>query len=266
MAKVDFDLKADLKLLSDAAKEAGAIAVKYFGSQNEVWQKQGNSPVSEADYAVDAFLKDVLLSARPDYGWLSEETDDNVERLEKKRLFVVDPIDGTRGFLAGHKQWCISIGLVEKFEPIAGVLECPALGEHFTAAKDQGCLLNGSQLKKLEGVSIQTITGSRKLNEVMTDNFSNEVTIVPFVPSLAYRIAMVAKGDIDAALARPGAHDWDLAAAHIILSETGGKMTGIDGEKPLYNQVSPRAGSLLISGQHSHLELMKLAKSGGFLQ
>lgn len=259
------ELQSDLQLLSDVAKEAGIIASKFFGSQNEVWQKPGNSPVSQADYAVDAFLKDALLSARPDYGWLSEETEDTDERLGKKRLFVVDPIDGTRGFLAGRKEWCISIGLVDEFQPVAGVLECPALREHFMASKGQGAFLNDEKLQMLAGAKIRSITGSRKLNEVMSAELDGDLTVVPFIPSLAYRIAMVAKGTLDAALARPGAHDWDLAAAHVLLEEVGGKISDINGVGPIYNQQDLKSGSLLVSGHAAHEELMKLAKSGGFL-
>ncbi|MGB7286502.1 MAG: 3'(2'),5'-bisphosphate nucleotidase CysQ [Salaquimonas sp.] len=258
-------LKDDLELVSAAAKEAGLIAMKFFGSPNEVWQKHGNSPVSEADFAVDAFLKDALLAARPGYGWLSEETEDNDERLSKERLFVVDPIDGTRGFLAGNKQWCISIGIVENTRPIAGALECPALNEHFTASKGFGAYLNGSKMDQLVSHAIGTITGSRKLNEVMSDDNQLTAKVLPFVPSLAYRLAMVAKGSLDGAVARPGAHDWDLAAAHILLDEAGGKMTDILGTERRYNQPNPKSGSLLASSIPAHPALMKLAKSAGFL-
>ena len=103
----------DLALLRDAAREAGAIALRYFCKNPEVWMKGGTSPVSEADYAADTSLRDTLLAARPDYGWLSEETADGPERLRARRIFVVDPIDGTRGFLDGQKFWCVSVAVVE---------------------------------------------------------------------------------------------------------------------------------------------------------
>lgn len=265
MSSLSEDLQSDLNLLSEASRQAGQIALKYFNSPNEVWKKHGNSPVSEADYAVDTFLKETLLSARPDYGWLSEETEDDLERLNRKRLFIVDPIDGTRGFLTGEKQWCISVSIVEDGVPVAGVLECPALNEHFTASRGHGAFLNDKQMTRLVGDRIHTITGSRKLNEVMRAHTEPTLKVVPFVPSLAYRIAMVASGQLDAALARSGAHDWDLAAADVLLSEVGGQITGLNGEKCVYNQKNPRVGPLLITGQEAHLELMKLAKTTGFL-
>ncbi len=262
-------LEDDLALISMAARKAGEIALEYFGARNDVrnkvWQKHGNSPVSEADYAVDAYLKKTLLEARPDYGWLSEETEDNTDRLGLQRIFVVDPIDGTRGFLAGRSQWCVSVAIVEDTLPVAGALECPVLDEHFTASLAGGAFLNGSRMPPLQGSTIGSITGSRKLIETMEARDDNSLSVIPFIPSLAYRLAMVANRKLDAALARPGAHDWDLAAADIVLREVGGKLTDLDGNKRIYNQPDPRSGSLLASGKAAHGSLMELAKSGGFL-
>ena len=115
----------DLSLLRAAAVEAGRIALGYFRQNPEVWLKGGSSPVSEADYAVDRYLKETLLAARPDYGWLSEETADHPARLASRRTFVVDPIDGTRGFLEGGSRWCVSVAVVEAGRSVAGVIEAP---------------------------------------------------------------------------------------------------------------------------------------------
>jgi myo-inositol-1(or 4)-monophosphatase len=256
----------DIPLLIETAEAAGKIAMKFFGNANEVWTKQGDSPVSEADYAVDKFLRETLLAARPDYGWLSEETEDSDARLDRETVFVVDPIDGTRGFLAGRKEWCISIGVVTRNRPVAGILECPALGRVFHASVGTGSYLNHKPLSRLSGTSLNSVTASRRLNALIERRHGSEVTVVPFIPSLAYRIAMVANNEVDAAFARPGAHDWDLAAAEIILSETGGKLTDVDGGVRNYNMPSPMSGSLLASGDGVHAKLVDLAKSGGFLQ
>ncbi len=137
----------DLALLRDAAREAGVIALRYFGKNPEVWMKGGTSPVSEADYAADTYLRNTLLAARPDYGWLSEETADGPERLTARRVFVVDPIDGTRGFLDGLKFWCVSVAVVEDGKPIAGVLECPAAHETYWATPGGGAFFNGERIK-----------------------------------------------------------------------------------------------------------------------
>ena len=123
----------DLQLIRDAAREAGDIAMRYFKRNPEVWLKGGHSPVSEADYAVDKFLRETLIAARPDYGWLSEETVDSAARLEARRTFVVDPIDGTRSFLEGRSTWCVSIAVVENGNAVAGVVDCPAKDEIYWA-------------------------------------------------------------------------------------------------------------------------------------
>ena len=127
------DLTTDLALVRDAAREAGEIAMRYFRKDPDVWMKEGVSPVSAADIAVDDFLRDTLGRARPDYGWLSEETADSHERLSARRTFVVDPIDGTRAFIAGQRTWCVSIAVVENGAPLVGVLDCPAKDEIYEA-------------------------------------------------------------------------------------------------------------------------------------
>ena len=137
----------DLAVLLEAAAEAGAIAMRYFRRSPEVWMKKGSSPVSEADYAADTYLRETLTAARPAYGWLSEETADTAARHAAKRLFVVDPIDGTRGFLEGGSQWCVSVAIVEAGRPIVGVLQCPARKERFWAVAGEGAFLDGARLE-----------------------------------------------------------------------------------------------------------------------
>lgn len=258
-------LEQDLQLIEEAAVAAGEIALRYYQSDNKVWQKSGHSPVSEADFAVDAFLKQKLSVARPDYGWLSEETEDSPERLERDKVFVVDPIDGTRGFLEGRTEWCISIGIVENNRPIAGVLECPALATRYTAAQSLGSTLNGSPVQRLTRDRLESVTASKKLTRLIETQYAGSLTVIPFIPSLAYRIALVASGQVDAAFARAGAHDWDLAAAEIILREAGGCLTDLEGEPRLYNQQRTLSGPLLATGEAAHSRLISLAKAGGFL-
>ncbi len=230
-------MQDDLALITGLATRGGAIAMDYFGDDPKVWMKEGQSPVSEADFAVDTFLKQELLAVRPDYGWLSEETaDDEAGRIGRTRTFVVDPIDGTRGFLAGSKQWCVSIGIVEAGRPIAGVLFCPALGETYTAATGSGAWLEGQALACVEPPEMLRVTGPRGLQTSLLKALDGKVERVPYVPSLAYRIAMVAAGRVDLGLARSGPKDWDLVAADLILHEAGGRLTTLDGAVPIYNQ------------------------------
>jgi myo-inositol-1(or 4)-monophosphatase len=138
--------EADLKLLEDAALEAGELALTFFGRDPETWFKGNKSPVSEADIAVDRFLGETLRAARPDYGWLSEETADDPIRLQHDRVFIVDPIDGTRAFLAGGDEWTVSVAVVDKGRPVAGAVYCPRRKEMFLAAKGGGASLNKDEI------------------------------------------------------------------------------------------------------------------------
>ncbi|HBQ33171.1 MAG TPA: 3'(2'),5'-bisphosphate nucleotidase CysQ, partial [Ochrobactrum anthropi] len=208
------EIVSELTLLRDAAREAGRIAMRYFGRSPEVWLKDGSSPVSEADLAVDRYLKDVLLKARPDYGWISEETVDERAAEKRSRAFVVDPIDGTRAYIAGQDQWCISIAVVENGRPLAGVLECPARNELIEAGKGVGASQNGAVIRvrlPLPGEQV-TIASARNMVTALPESWRDRAKIHPYVPSLAYRIAMVARGDIAGTFIRPNSHDWDLAA------------------------------------------------------
>lgn len=259
---------SDLDLMLAAAREAGRIALGYFRSENQVWMKGGNSPVSQADMDVDAYLRNALTGARPHYGWLSEETQDNEDRLAREHVFIVDPIDGTRGFLQGDRQWCVSVALVRAGRPVAAVLHCPALERTFHAALGEGAWLNdvalvGASASSMRGVT--RLTGSRRLNLEIERRYPGRFAILPYVPSLAYRLALVASGELDGAYARSGSHDWDLAAADLVLSEAGGELTALDGSPLAYNDPATRNPALIAAGAGRHRELLRLAKSGGFL-
>ena len=246
MPAVDDD-EADLALIVAAAREGGRIAKRYFGKNPEVWMKPGASPVSEADYAVDTFLRETLLSARPDYGWLSEETVDGDARLSARRLFVVDPIDGTRGFLQGLDRWCVSIAIVEAGLPIAGVLDCPARQEIFSALPGQGAFKNGSRITVRPPGEHFDIAGPMTLINALPSAIRQTVRSTSHIPSLAYRMAMIADGSLDATFVKPNAHDWDIAAADLILREAGGELLNEHGKRPGYGGTHIRHG-LMVAG------------------
>ncbi|PYE90423.1 3'(2'),5'-bisphosphate nucleotidase CysQ [Phyllobacterium leguminum] len=239
--------EAELALVRSVAEEAGRIAMRYFGQSPEVWLKEGQSPVSEADMAIDAFLKDALLSARPDYGWISEETLDDRAVAARKRFFVVDPIDGTRAFIAGDDRWCISIGIVEDGSPLAGVLECPARGEMIEASLGGGARQNGDTISVAlsDPGSPLKISMARQALALMPETFRARVEPYPYVPSLAYRLAMVARGEVDGTFVRPNSHDWDLAAADLILAEAGGAVVTTDGRRLIYGGPTRKQGALV---------------------
>jgi myo-inositol-1(or 4)-monophosphatase len=253
-------LEADLALIRDAAREGGEIAMRHFGKDPETWLKDGSSPVTEADIAVDEFLRLTLLAARPDYGWLSEETVDNPERLSARRTFVVDPIDGTRAFIEGKRTWCVSIAVVENGVSLAGVLDCPARQEIYAATLDSDATLNGQKIS----VSVQgrepRIAGPKQLISLAPDYIRSGPTIA-YVPSLAYRIAMVASGELDATFVKPNSHDWDLAGADVILRRAGGAVLDTTGNPPRYAGPKPRHGAL-VAGSGALLRDMANVISG----
>jgi len=235
---------ADLDLLRKAAREAGSIAMRYFGKSPQVWMKGGTSPVTEADYAADTYLRETLLAARPDYGWLSEETADDPSRLLASRTFVVDPIDGTRGFLQGLDTWCVSVAVVEGGRPIVGVLDCPARQETYLALPGRGAFLNESRIAVGKPRPRMEIAGPKPLIDRLPASWRGRLTRAPHIPSLAYRLAMVARGTLDATFVKPNAHDWDLAAADLILREAGGSLITRNGNAPAYGAVAIRHGAL----------------------
>lgn len=224
----------DLALLRHAAREAGAIAMRYFGNNPQVWMKGGTSPVSEADHAADAYLRETLLEARPHYGWLSEETADDHARLSARRTFVVDPIDGTRGFLDGLHSWCVSVAVVEDGRSLAGVLECPAKHETYWALPGEGAFLNGTRIHVRALGDTVDIGGPKPLVDRMPEAWQDRLRRAAYIPSLAYRLAMIANGKLDATFVKPSAHDWDIAAADLILAEAGGSLLDRGGKPPRY--------------------------------
>ncbi len=229
-----FSLKADLELLRQAAAEAGRIAMSYFRRDPKVSWKAGMSPVTEADLHADSYLRETLLAARPDYGWLSEESADNAERLSRRRTFVVDPIDGTKAFIEGRDLWCVSVAIVESGQSLAGILDCPARDEVFAASRGQGSWLNGRRLVLAQPHAPPRISGARSFISAYAAATGVAPEHMGHIPSLAYRVAMIADGRLDATFIKPHAHDWDLAAADLVLAEAGGEIRTKDGARPAY--------------------------------
>ena len=238
-------LDADLALLTEAALEAGQLAMTFFRRNPQTWAKAGGSPVTEADMAVDTLLRTALLARRPDYGWLSEETADDPARLTTRRQFVVDPIDGTRGFIDGDTRWCVSLAVVRAGRPVAAALYAPARSALYTAAAGRGAWRAGDRLSVSERRDLQgaRLAGPRSWMKTHAVRETG-VLLQPHVPSLAYRIASVATSRVDAAFASPGAHDWDLAACDLLVHEAGGRLTDLQGAIPHYNREIPHHGVL----------------------
>ncbi|MBV8661776.1 MAG: 3'(2'),5'-bisphosphate nucleotidase CysQ [Hyphomicrobiales bacterium] len=237
--------------LLDAARRAGEIALRDFRlgepTSARVDTKYGGSPVTAADLAVDHYLAERLRRSFPDAGWLSEETADDPARLEKTSLLVIDPIDGTRAFLAGDPRWAVSIALVEAGRPIAGVVHAPALRETFAAALGGGARLDGRLIRAAErtSVNLARVAGPKPMIAALSAAAGVELIAFARIPSLALRLVEVARGGIDIGLASANAHDWDIAAADIVLREAGAQLTDPGGAAPLYNTERTRHGVLL---------------------
>ena len=231
----------DARLLAEAARAAGRLALAYFGRDPEVWTKEGNSPVSEADIAADNFLREHLMAARPDYGWLSEESADTPDRLQRRRVFVVDPIDGTRAFIAGDKEWAVSAAVVEDGRPIAAALYQPVTDDLWVSALGLGARRGNVGLEATARASLDgaRVTGPRRYLK-HPEMHRHGLEPRPFVPSLALRLAYVADGRLDVAFGSSFANDWDLAAADLLVHEAGGTLTTLEGQPVRYNAVVPR--------------------------
>ncbi|MDO3434090.1 3'(2'),5'-bisphosphate nucleotidase CysQ [Rhizobium sp. CBN3] len=231
--------QSDLALIADAAKEAGAVAYGFFNQSPEVWWKNGDrSPVSAADFAANKTLETILRKARPEYGWLSEETEDDEGRLSRETLFIVDPIDGTRAFLGGQQVWCVSVAVVHRGRPVAGVLYAPALEEFYEAVDGGVALKNGVPLTVSSAGpdEMSRLAIGEDLLKTFQPAFRDRVRREKYVPSLAYRIAMVADGRLEGTFVKGNSHDWDLAAADLVLACAGGGLVDLDGKPIVYNR------------------------------
>jgi myo-inositol-1(or 4)-monophosphatase len=259
---------SDLELIEQAALEAGQLALTFKQEGRlQTWSKPGGSPVTNADLAVDRQLKEQLTAARPGYGWLSEETADDLARLEARRVFVVDPIDGTIAFIKDRPFWTVAIAVVEGGQPIAGVLHAPELGEIYVAAAGSGARRNGEPIHVGDKAGLggcAMLSDARMIRQAPWPTPWPEDMRIESRNSVAYRMALVAAAEFDAVLALSSKCDWDLAAADLIVREAGGISTDHLGRPFVYNKASTCKPSLvsaaprlheLIIGRVSHIEL-----------
>lgn len=253
-----FSPAEDLELLREAALAAGRVALGFFRADVEVfWKNGGTSPVTAADHAANDVLKEHLLGARPGYGWLSEESEDDVSRLSASRVFVIDPIDGTRAFMSGRETWAVSAAVVEAGRPVAGVLFAPALDELYLADASGRSEKNGRAIRVAAEVADDrfTISAADDIMGRLEPALRGRANKVERIPSLAYGLAMIADGRLDATLVKPDAHDWDLAAAELILGNAGGRLSDASGASIVYNKPDPSHGLLVAARADLHPEV-----------
>ena len=252
--------EADLELLLDAGRESGKIAEHYFQSDPQVWDKGGGQgPVTEADLAIDKMLTKTLRGARSDYGWLSEETEDNTDRQAHDTIFIIDPIDGTRSFMNGHENFSHSLAIAHKGEVTAAVVHLPIKGRTYSAAKGRGAFLNGEPITHSGVTHVQ---GARVLaagSQFRADLWPNGVPPVErhFRSSLAYRMCLVGDGRFDGMVTIRNAWDWDIAAGALICAEAGAIATTRTGAAPLFNKPEPFQAGMLAAAPILHARLME---------
>ena len=234
--------------LSAIAKEAGALAMRTFRGDFSSWEKSPGNPVSEVDLAVDQFLKDRLGALDPEAGWFSEETRDNAERLLKARVWVVDPIDGTRDYVRGRDGWAVSIALAEGGQVSLATLDAPARGEHWAAARGRGAYRNEI---KLTASTHPVLMGARVPADVLP-KLDDDLRTVHKPNSIALRIAMIAADEADLVAALRWGHEWDVAAAALIAEEAGARVTDAHGRRLQFNSTTGQAFGILATSQALH--------------
>ncbi|MFT3729634.1 MAG: inositol monophosphatase family protein [Terricaulis sp.] len=246
----------DLPLLEAAAREAGALARELTAKPLEIHSKGELGPVTNVDYAVDALLTERLLSARPEYGWLSEETPDKPdERLKHQRIFSLDPIDGTAAMISKIPQYTISIGVIDNGRAVAGAIYNPMTDELFLGAVEHGATLNG---RAVHASTRDTLDGARMIGQ--KNRFSDKRWPKPWPKSLeieqrqsiAYRMALVAADAAEATILFGFKNEWDIAAGCAIIAAAGGRVSDPWGNPLVLNQPDPRAPGVVASGAAIH--------------
>lgn len=249
----------DLALLTDAAREAGRIAMRYWRQDPQVWDKGGeHGPVTEADLAVNDMLKAKLLAARPDYGWLSEETPDTTDRLAVDTVFIVDPIDGTRAFVAGEETWAHSLAVAHQGRVTAGVVYLPAIDRIYVASATSAPMRDGEVIRasgreRLEGANILTTKAN-----LVPENWPGGVPEITrsFRASLAYRMCLAAEGRFDGMLTLRDAWEWDIAAGSLIAEKAGAVVTDRNGAALRFNAPNALAEGVLALPPKLHADAM----------
>jgi myo-inositol-1(or 4)-monophosphatase len=238
-----------LEQVARIAEEAGRIAAGRCGTDFKRWEKMPGNPVCEIDLEVDAFLRERLGALDPEAGWLSEETLDDSDRIERRRLWVVDPIDGTRDYLRGRTGWCVSVALVEDRVPVLGVLSAPMRDELWTAQRGRGSWRNGDRLR----VNPRAELAGARVPADTLPKVDRDLVPVPRPNSIALRIAMVAAGEADLVATLRWGFEWDIAAAALIAKEAGATVSGALGQPLAFNTASGEAFGLLIATPGIHV-------------
>jgi myo-inositol-1(or 4)-monophosphatase len=249
----------DLGLLIDCARKAGQIATSFAGQTAKRWDKPGDAgPVTEADLAVNAMLHEILTAARPDYGWLSEESEDGAGRLDQSHVFIVDPIDGTRSFIEGADTWSHSLAIARDGEITAAVVFLPMLDRLYAASLGGGATLNDHKIvaSGTKGLENATILATKPVMEKQHWIAGDPGFKRAHRPSLAYRLGLVGQGRFDGMVTLRQSWEWDIAAGALIVTEAGGHCTDKSGASLRFNNPDPRLNGVLAAGASIHADLL----------
>jgi len=248
-------------VLEAAVREAGELALGFFRKSPRQWAKGEASVVSEADLAVDHFLRQRLTGAMPGFGWLSEETEDDQSRLTAEYVWIVDPIDGTRAYLAGQADWTVSVALASAGRPVLAALYAPVTQELFLAQAGRGATLNGEPILTSQAIGLAgaRAVGPKRFLQQLADHDAR-IVAMPRIGSLALRLARVAQGQFDICIVGGNSHDWDLAAADLLMHEAGGLLTSLVGEPIIYNRFGLVHRALIAAGRSRHSLLIDLVR------
>ncbi|MBL8906639.1 MAG: 3'(2'),5'-bisphosphate nucleotidase CysQ [Rhizobiales bacterium] len=247
------DIADDLEIACRAVAQAGTLALEHWQRGPLSWDKSDGSPVSEGDIAVNQLLHDTLGRERPDYGWLSEETPDDPARLARRRVWIADPIDGTRDFIAGGKDWCIALALLEDGRPILAIVSCPARDEVFIARHGEGAYRNRQRLTVRDGrrLAEANIVATRSVLARLGKAGGTGPRL-----ALSLRLCRIAEGQSDAAVATTPKHDWDLAPGDLMVREAGGRVSTADGAPFLFNRRETRQAGLIAAPPRLHQDIV----------
>lgn len=254
---------SDAALLLDVVREAGELGLSLSRKKNlQHWTKPDGSHVTEGDLAINALFEQRLRAARPDDGWLSEETpDDPQARMAHDRLWIIDPIDGTRAFMEGRKEWCVAAALAISGRPVLAAVYTPRHEEFFIAALGEGASLNGARLAIPDSTSLEGahIAGNRKALASLA-HLGIAADPSGSLP-LQLRLAHVAAGRLAGAVSIGNRNDWDLAAGELLVTEAGGLVSGNSGEGYIYNRAQPWQQGLVAAGAKRHAALIDALNS-----
>ncbi len=254
---------SDILLRIEAAlADARVILSRFTPGAIDAEFKAGHDPVTEADRAIDAVLRQNLL--RDGEGWLSEESVDDFTRLEKSRVWVVDPLDGTREFVKGIPEFCVSIGFVEDGIPVAGGIHNPATNETFLGALDAGVLYNGKPATPSARTSLQGAVALASRSEVKRGEwkpFENGPLQICAMGSVAYKLARVSAGLADITFTLTPKHEWDVAAGAALVLASGGFVTTLENTAFHANHKNPLISGLIAGGPYLRAELLSLLES-----